>query len=143
MEKRIEVSFPGNKRVDAALGEFTVSTDQLPRNGGDGTAPQPFDLFFVSLATCAGISALEYCQERSMPTEGLGVTLVATRHPSEPRYDRVRIEVTVPDSFPDEHLRRLVEEVEGCSVKRHILEPPAFEVLPIMGSQNKSADATR
>lgn len=74
------MSFPGGKRVDAAFDGFTVQTDQLPQNGGEGTAPQPFDLFFVSLATCAGISALDYCQERGLPTGGLDVTLVARRH---------------------------------------------------------------
>ena len=119
------------------IGEFTVQTDQLPRNGGEGTAPQPFDLFFVSLATCAGISGLDYLQERSLPTEGLGVTLVAERHPREPRYDRVRIEVTIPDPFPGEHVQGLLEEVANCSVKRHILEPPSFEVVPITKSQTR------
>ena len=124
MEKRISVSFPGGTRVDAALDGFTVRTDQLPRNGGKGTTPQPFDLFFVSLATCAGISALDYCQERGLPTAGLGVTLVARRHASEPRYDRVRVEVAIPDGFPEGRARGLLAEVEDCSVKRHILKPP-------------------
>lgn len=129
MEKKISVSFPGNKRVDATFGGFTVQTDQLPHNGGDGSAPQPFDLFFVALATCAGISALDYCHEHALATEGLDVTLVAQRHPKEPRYDQVRIEVTLPPSLPTEHVQPLLAEVENCSVKRHVLEPPTFEVV--------------
>jgi ribosomal protein S12 methylthiotransferase accessory factor len=131
MEKRIAVSFPGNKRVDAKIGEFTVRTDQLTRNGGDQTAPQPFDLFFVSLATCAGICVLEYCREHNLPTEGLDVSLVAARHPTEPRYDRVRIEVTPPDGMSEQHVAGLLEEAGDCSVKRHILNPPAFEVVRV------------
>jgi ribosomal protein S12 methylthiotransferase accessory factor len=131
MEKRIKISFPGKKRVDATIGEFTVQTDQLTRNGGDGSAPQPFDLFFVALATCAGISALDYAQERSLPTDGLDVTLVATRHVSEPRYDRVCINVTMPDGFPEEHVAALLEDVSNCSVKRHVLQPPSFEVVRV------------
>jgi len=137
MEKRIAVSFPGNKRVNAAIGGFTVQTDQLPRNGGDGTAPQPFDLFFVSLATCAGISGLDYLQKLDLPTAGLGVTLVALRHPREPRYDRVRVEVTIPEGLPEEHVGPLLEEVADCSVKRHVLQPPTFEVVPVMNPQSR------
>ena len=129
MEKRIKISFPGKKRVDATIGEFTVQTDQRPRNGGDGSAPQPFDLFFVSLATCAGISALDYAQELSLPTEGLDVTLVAKHHAREPRYDRVCINVKIPDGFPEEHVSGLLEEVGNCSVKQHVLEPPSFDVV--------------
>ena len=131
MEKRISVTFPGKKRVNAVLGDFTVETDQSVRGGGDGAAPQPFDLFFVSLATCAGISALDYAQERGLPTEGLDIALVATKHPREPRYDRVRIEVTLPDGFPEAHVQPLLDDVNDCSVKRHVLQPPAFEVVRV------------
>jgi putative redox protein len=129
LEKRITISFPGKKRVDATLGPFTVQTDQRPRAGGDGSAPQPFDMFFVSIAACAGISALDYVQEHGLPETGLGVTLVAARHPREPRYDRVRIEVAVPDGTAPEHVRGIVDEIEACSVTKHIQQPPVFSVV--------------
>ncbi len=129
MEKQIEILFPGNKRVDARLGAFTVQTDQLKRNGGDETAVQPFDLFFISLATCAGISALEYCRENRLPEEGLAVRLVASRHPRESRYDKVRIEVTPPEGLAKDQIERLLEAAGNCSVKRHIVHPPQFDVV--------------
>ncbi len=141
MEKRITVSFPGSKRVDARIGGLTVQTDQLPRHGGDGSAPTPFDLLFVSLATCAGISALEYLQQHALQAGGLGVTLVAERHAREPRYDRVRIEVALPDHFPEEHLPRLLDEIGSCAVKRQILQPPVFEVVPRLNSRQKPSNA--
>ncbi|MBW2050564.1 MAG: osmotically inducible protein OsmC, partial [Deltaproteobacteria bacterium] len=52
---RVEVSFPGGKRVDAQIGGFTIKTDQSRDNGGDESAPEPFQLFLASIATCAGI----------------------------------------------------------------------------------------
>jgi putative redox protein len=55
MEMR--VCFPGGERVHADYGEYTIETDQPVRNGGDGSAPSPFDLFLASIATCAGIYA--------------------------------------------------------------------------------------
>src|SRR5215471_4208280 len=58
----IEVSFPGGKRVDAQVGEFAIRTDQPEALGGAGTAPTPYDLFLASLATCAGIYVLGFCQ---------------------------------------------------------------------------------
>ena len=48
------VTFPGGKRVDAEYDGFTIKTDQSPKGGGEGSAPQPFDLFLASIATCAG-----------------------------------------------------------------------------------------
>jgi len=33
------VSFPGNLRVEAKVGEFIIATDQPEKSGGEGTAP--------------------------------------------------------------------------------------------------------
>ncbi len=126
--RTIKVEFPGGKRVDAHFEGFTVKTDQRLAHGGAQTAPNPFDFFLVSLATCAGISALEYCQQNKLPTEGLAVSLHANRNPVEKRYDRVVIEVTPPEGLTEEQVAALLAEAEDCSVKRHILNPPDFEV---------------
>ena len=50
----IKVTFPGGLRVDAEYKGFVVKTDQPLKQGGEGTAPAPFDLFLVSIAACAG-----------------------------------------------------------------------------------------
>ena len=46
----LRVSFPGGKRVDAEWGSRVIRTDQSVAHGGNGTAPEPFDLFLASLA---------------------------------------------------------------------------------------------
>lgn len=127
--RTIKVEFPGGKRVDAHFEGFTVKTDQRLAHGGEQTAANPFDLFFVSLATCAGISALDYCHQHQLPTEGLAVTLNAHRHPVQKRYDRIVIEVTPPEGLTEAQVAGLLAEAEDCSVKRHILNPPDFEVV--------------
>lgn len=129
MTRTITVGFPGGKKVDAHFEGFTVHTDQRLTNGGEQTAPNPFDYFFVSMATCAGISVLDYCQKNQLPTEGLAVTLKARRHASEPRYDRIVIEVTPPAGLTEKQVAELLHEADDCTVKRHILQPPEFEVV--------------
>jgi len=76
MKKRIEVSFPGGKRVDARIENMVVPTDQSVENGDTESAPEPFKLFLASIATCAGIYALEFCLAREIPTEGLALALI-------------------------------------------------------------------
>ena len=58
------VSFPAGKRVDAQYKGFTIQTDQSRHGGGDGAAPEPFDLFLASIATCAGVYVKGYCDAR-------------------------------------------------------------------------------
>ncbi|HAS83553.1 MAG TPA: osmotically inducible protein OsmC [Verrucomicrobia bacterium] len=129
--RTVTVAFPGGKKVDAQVEGFTVKTDQRLAHGGEQTAPNPFDYFFVSLATCAGISALDYCQQNNLSTDGLAVTLKAHRHPSQPRYDRIVTEVTLPRGLTETQQKALLAEVEDCTVKRHILTPPRFDLVCI------------
>lgn len=126
--KKFSVSFPGGKRVDAHYDGRTVCTDQSVRNGGEGSAPEPFDLFWISQITCVGIYALEFCTTRNLSTEGLSVDLEADRDPEKKMYTKVRIKVTPPKDFPEKYRDAIVRAVNLCSVKKHILNPPEFEI---------------
>lgn len=121
------ISFPGGVSVDAAVNGHTVHTDQ-PRPLGDDRAMSPFDLFLASAGTCMGFYALRFCQKRGIPTEGLGLTLEPERDPASNRVATVRIGLELPDEFPIKYRDAILRAVDHCSVKRHLLEPPRFEL---------------
>jgi putative redox protein len=123
------VSFPGGKRVDAEFGGFTFRTDQAPRSGGEGSAPQPFDLFLASIATCAGYYVKAYCEARQIPTEGLGLHMNIERDEERHRVGRLAIEILLPAEFPEKHRDAVIRAADQCAVKKHVLEPPAFEIV--------------
>ncbi|NNE20364.1 MAG: osmotically inducible protein OsmC [Myxococcales bacterium] len=124
----VRVSFPGGVVVNAEVAGHVVSTDQSVRHGGTDSAPPPFDLFLASIATCAGFYALRFCQKRNIDTQGLGVSLDAIRDPERKRVERVVIQVELPPEFPDKYRKAIVHAMDLCAVKRHILEPPEFEI---------------
>ncbi|MGZ5424516.1 MAG: OsmC family protein [Candidatus Aminicenantales bacterium] len=127
--KELKVVFGENYKIDVEYKGFTVKTDQPVRDGGDGTAPAPFDLFLVSLASCAGYYALAFCKERKIPTEGLEVTMTTERGEVSKMVDKISIAVTPPAGFPEKYRAALVKSVDHCTVKAHILRPPQFEVV--------------
>jgi len=124
--KEITVSFPGGKRIDAKLGDFVVHTDQTFANGGEQTAPEPFQIFLTSIATCAGIYALEFCQAREIPSEGMGLTLSYDWDEKKQRIEKLYIDLTVPADFPDRYKKAVARVMDLCSVKKHIIHPPEF-----------------
>jgi ribosomal protein S12 methylthiotransferase accessory factor len=124
----IEIMFPGGVQVEAALEGFTVLTDQPVSSGGEGKAPSPFDLFLASVATCSGFYALRFCQERGLPTEGLRVSMETERDEVHNRTARLHIAITLPEGFPEKYRAALLRSVNQCTVKRHLEEPPAFEL---------------
>jgi ribosomal protein S12 methylthiotransferase accessory factor len=124
----IDVSFPGGKRVNAQLGEFEIETDQPRELGGAESAPAPYDLFLASLATCAGIYVLGFCQARGISTEGLRLTQHDEFDPDTKLVRRVRVELHLPAGFPDKYRAAIVRTAEGCKVKKTLAKPPIFEV---------------
>ena len=127
----MRVSFPGGKRVDAEYGGFTFRTDQPPESGGAGSAPPPFDLFLASIATCAGIYVKGYCDSRGIATDGLGFEMQVEREPEKHRVARLVLEIKLPEGFPAKHREAVIRAANLCAVKKHILDPPAFEIRTV------------
>ena len=134
MDREMKISFPGGLRVDAEYKGFVIKTDQPVYSGGDGSAPAPFDLFLASIATCAGIYVLFFCQRREIPTEKAAVVMRTSRNPETKMIEKISIEIQLPPEFPEKYKKAVIKAVDSCSVKIHILNPPAFEVEAKIGN---------
>jgi putative redox protein len=128
MSGKIDVTFPGGKRVDAAIGGMLIRTDQTVENGGTETAPEPFELFLASIATCAGIYALEFCQARELSSEGMALTMHCEWDEKKHAIEKMAIDLKLPPGFPDRYRKAIVRVMDLCSVKKHILNPPEFVI---------------
>jgi ribosomal protein S12 methylthiotransferase accessory factor len=128
------VSFPGGKRVTASYNGFEIVTDQSKENGGDGTAPEPYDCFLASLATCAGIYVLGFCQKRDIPHDGVRVVQSWERDDKSRRLTTVRIAIKVPPDFPVKYHDALVRSANQCAVKKAMEDPPDFQVETVVSS---------
>jgi len=120
----IIVDFPGGQRVDAHFKGFTVPTDQPPA----ASAPTPFDLFLASIATCAGIYVLGFCQQRGLSTDGIQIVQHIESNPQSGMVEQIDIDILVPPTFPTKYYDSLVRSAELCKVKKHIEKPPKFNV---------------
>lgn len=127
MEK-IEVSFPGGKRIDAKIGNFTIHTDQSIKYGGAASAPEPFDLFLASIASCAGIFAWNFCQSRNLSTTGIGLSMECVRDEKKKLISEMKIQLKLPEGFPEKYRDGIIRAMGLCAVKRHILDAPKFTI---------------
>ena len=93
-----------------------------------GAEPSPFALFLASIGTCAGIYVLSFCQERNIPTEGVRLIQKIERNGKSRMVEKIAIEIKLPSNFPQKYRRAVVRSAQLCSVKKHMEEPPNFEV---------------
>lgn len=126
---KMEITFPGNQRVNAIINGMEIKTDQPVAAGGDSSAPSPFELFLASLGTCAGIFALSFFKNRKLNMEGFNMSLDFQWNREKHLLDRVEISMTLPKDFPEKYVPALKSAVDLCLVKRTLAEPPEFETI--------------
>jgi len=124
----MEIDFPGNKKVNASYKGFTIETDQPKNEGGDGSAPEPYDLFLASIGTCAGVYVVYFCEERGIDTSQIKMGLEFERNEKKHLVETVRIHIDLPSGFPSKYKAAVVRAAELCTVKRNIFDPPEFLV---------------
>lgn len=124
----MKIRFPGKKKVVAELDGYEVLTDQPRDNGGDGSAPAPFDLFLASIGTCAGYFVLAFCEKRGIPMQGIELVQRMEWDDASNLYSLISLEIQVPPTFPEKYRESLVNAANLCSVKKHLQSPPRFEV---------------
>lgn len=126
------IDFPGGARVDAHFESHTVSTDQPPRGGGEGSAPTPFAVFLSSIGACAGIYVLGFCNQRGLPTDGIRIVQRIHANPLiKGLVQKIELEIQVPADFPEKYHGALVRSADQCLVKQHFENPPDFEISAI------------
>jgi len=124
----VKVSFPGGTKIDAKIEKFIINTDQATANGGDESAPEPFQLFLASIATCAGIYALSFCQSRKMSVDGMSLSMECDWNEDKNRYSKMSIDLRLPEGFDEKYRKAVVRSMDLCSVKKHMMDPPEFEI---------------
>ena len=124
----IEITFPGGARVDAKFGPYTIPTDQQLHDGGEGSAPTPFDTFLASIGACAGIYVLNFLRKRDLPTDGVRLIQRMQRDPNSGMIEQIDLEIQVLNGLPEKYYSAIARAAELCAVKKHFEEPPHFNI---------------
>jgi ribosomal protein S12 methylthiotransferase accessory factor len=124
----MQINFPGGKRVTSTYKGFTVKTDQPKSEGGDDSAPEPYDLFLASIGTCAGVYIVYFCESRDIPTDDISMELRFERNEKSHLMEKIAIEINLPPAFPDKYRKAVIRAAEMCTVKRNLIHPPEILV---------------
>lgn len=124
----LKVKFPGGLAVNAEYGPFEIPTNQ------DGTAPPPFALFLASIGTCAGIYVLSFCKQRGLPTDGLEINQNMETDPFTRLIKKMTLDIHLPAGFPEKYKDAVIRSADQCAVKKHMIDPPEFEINTIIPS---------
>ncbi len=128
MEMKYDITFTGNKKVDADFRGFILKSDQPVADGGDNTAPSPLEIFLASIGMCAGFYVVAFCQSRSIPTDNITMTQNIMRNDATHRVEKINIDIVLPPNFPEKYKSAIVKVAQTCSVKRFLDAPPEIQI---------------
>lgn len=121
-------------KVTAEFDNFSISTDQPPASGGEGSAPTPYQLFLAALGTCAGVYISSFCEQRGISSKEITIHQsmeYENEGNGKAKLARVAMEIRVPESFPAKYYNALIKTAELCAVKKAIMNPPEFAIKTV------------
>lgn len=125
----LRIGFPGGRKVDVHMEEMVINTDQPVKDGGQGSAPTPSQLFLASIASCAGYYALVFCQKRDIDTQGMGLEMRLAKDDTTKLIRTMTLVLTLPDAFPEKYRPAILKAMDACWVKKHLVDPPRIEMV--------------
>ena len=72
---------------------------------------------------------MQFCHSHQIDTDDLEITLEPIRDENRHRVAKLRLGLKLPAGFPSKYRAAIRRVIDQCAVKRHILEPPEFEVV--------------
>lgn len=123
------VGFPGGRKVDVHMEGMVIHTDQPVKDGGQGSAPTPSQLFLASIASCAGYYALIFCEKRGIDTRGMGLEMRLAKDDTTKLIRTMTLVLTLPDHFPEKYRPAILKAMDACWVKKHLVDPPRIEMV--------------
>jgi len=127
----IKVTFGEGLVVQAECRGHLITTDQPLAAGGSDSAPTPFELFLTSIATCAGFYVLAFLKQRQLSAEGIYLTMSTERSPESKLVKNIKLEIHLPESFPEKYREAVVKAADHCTVKAHLEQPPSIEIRAV------------
>ena len=121
------VTYLEGVKFDIAVRGHSVVCDQPVENNGADEGMAPPEFMLASFASCSAYYALEYLRARSLPTDGLRVTVHAEKLKQPARLGSFRIEVTTAP-LESRHEEGVLRAVKSCLIHNTLLQPPSIEI---------------
>jgi len=114
----IDIKFE-NGRIVPYLGQQEINMDV-----------SPFLIFLATAGMCSAVYVQAFMSQRGMSLEGVKIVQKMNYNQFTNQVTDIDINIDLPASFPEKYKSAIINVVNQCPVKQHLLEPPTFNVVP-------------
>ncbi|MEN8248525.1 MAG: OsmC family protein [Bacteroidota bacterium] len=114
----IEIKFE-NGRIVPYLGPQEITMEV-----------SPFLIFLATAGMCSAVYVQAFMSQRGMSLDGVKIIQKMNYNQFTNHVNDIDINIDLPASFPEKYKKAIINVVDQCPVKQHLLEPPTFNVVP-------------
>ncbi len=122
----IEIKFE-NGRIVPYMGHQEITMDV-----------SPFLIFLATAGMCSAVFVQAFMQQRGLSTEGVRIIQRMNYNRFSNQVHDIDIHIDLPEHFPAKYRNAIVNVVNQCPVKQHLLQPPTFNVIPHLAGEEES-----
>lgn len=98
----------------------------------------PFLIFLATAGMCSAVYVQAFMSQRGMSLEGVKILQKMNYNQFTNQVTDIDINLDLPASFPEKYKSAIINVVNQCPVKQHLLEPPTFNVVPNIANKESA-----
>jgi putative redox protein len=98
----------------------------------------PFLIFLATAGMCSAVYVQAFMSQRGMSLDGVKIIQKMNYDQFSNQVKDIDINIDLPASFPEKYKSAIINVVNQCPVKQHLLEPPTFNVVPNILSEESA-----
>ena len=109
-------------RHDIHIGRNSIASDLSVEEGGDGSEPNPHDLYDAALGACTALTVLWYAKHKDIPVEDIEVSVERDSSQERAGIYRLRAALRLTGNLSAEQRQALLRAAEKCPVHKLMTE---------------------
>jgi putative redox protein len=109
-------------RHEIHIGRNILASDLSAEEGGDGSAPNPHDLYDAALGACTALTVLWYAKHKKIPVEGIEVSVERDASQERAGIYRLSAALTLTGDLSAAQREELLRAAQKCPVHKLMTE---------------------
>ncbi|MGV8947585.1 MAG: OsmC family protein [Lutibacter sp.] len=89
----------------------------------------PFLIFLATAGMCSAVFVKSFMLQRGLPIDEVSITQKMNYDRATNMVNDIDIVVDLPATFPEKYVSAIKNVIAQCPVKRHLAQPPTFNVI--------------
>ena len=109
-------------RHEIHIGRNSLVSDLSVEEGGEGSGPNPHDLYDAALGACKALTVLWYAKHKDIPVEGIEVSVERDASQERAGIYRLSTELTLTGALSAAQREELLRVARKCPVHKLMTE---------------------